>query len=343
MLKTVGYLAIIALLLSVVLQRPVKDADFLWNNYQKRLSTVLGHEIKLQPPYFKRFNSALKEAPEKKQTISVLDSFKLNKCHLGQLIANQNSILGKVALSSQQLIYHVKFIQLAPACIKALSIEHPMLANQLREELIRKKQRAYAQFNTFINSEKTIAALLFSSHESLEFDATLKGINPLENALTRLLIVKTAIKQQRWEDADIDELEKHLSLLHQHSFLKKYMRSLVINMHQLKMTNDFLEQYSNLVQCQTGRSNQKLPILKNVFNKYYLADIQAYLSRMNSVHFRLNKLLIALFEDTQYQQLIEHYFSDDPTALPATLILEIKRHVKWWQAVQNNCGSLRPE
>ncbi|PKG75334.1 hypothetical protein CXF86_08140 [Shewanella sp. GutCb] len=69
MLKTVGYLAIVALLLSVVLQRPVKDADFLWNNYQMRLSTVLGHEIKLQPISFKRFNSALKEAPEKKKTI----------------------------------------------------------------------------------------------------------------------------------------------------------------------------------------------------------------------------------------------------------------------------------
>lgn len=177
----------------------------------------------------------------------------------------------------------------------------------------------------------------------MELDGTLKGINPLENALARLLSVKTAIKQQRWEDADIEELEKHLSLLHQHSFLKKYMRSLAINMHQLKMTNDFLEQYSNLVQCQTGRSNLKLPILKNVFTKYYLADIQTYLSRMNSVYFRLNKRLIALFEETQYQQLIEHYFSEDPTALPTTLTLEIKRHVKWWQAVQNSCGSLRPK
>nr|WP_283104283.1 DUF3080 family protein [Shewanella gelidimarina] len=331
------------MLLSVILQRPVKDAEFLWNNYQKRLSTVLGHEIRLQPTSFKRFNSALKEAPEKKQTISLLDSFKLSECHLGQLIANKNSILGKVALSSQQLIYHVKFIQLAPACIETLSIKHPMLADQLREELISKKQHAYSQFNTFIHSDRTIAALLFSSHESLPFDGTLKGINSLENALARLLSVKVAIKQQRWEDADIEELEKHLSLLHQHSFLKKYMRSLAINRYQLKMTNDLLESYSTLVQCQTGRSNQKLPILKNIFTKYYLADIQAYLSRMNSVYFRLNKPLIALFEETQYQQLIEHYFSEDPTALPATLTLEIKRHVKWWQAVQDTCGPLRPE
>lgn len=336
-----GYLAVVILLLSVVLQRPVKDADFIWTNYQQRLSTTFGNDITTEPFFMKRFATPIKQQFEKKKTISLLDSFKLDSCNLGQLISYKNSILGKVALSSQQMIYHVKFIQLAPTCIELLKFEHPKLADQLKNELVNKRQRAYKQFNMFMSSDKTIAALLFSSHGSLGFDGTLKGINQLEDAIANLLQLKLAIKQQQWEDLNINQLEMHLSLLHQHSFLKQYMRSLAINSHQLRMTNDYLEHNANLILCQEGRSNEKLSILKNIFTKFYLGDIQAYLSRMNSVHFRLNEPIIALFEETEYQKKVEYYFSDHPTALPSRLTFEVKRHVKWWQALQDNCGSLR--
>lgn len=65
-------------------------------------------------------------------SIGMLDLWAIRQCRLHQVIADHNSALGKVAVSSERLMYMLDFLRWAPPCAKLLSEDgNPELAATL--------------------------------------------------------------------------------------------------------------------------------------------------------------------------------------------------------------------
>ncbi|WP_028762581.1 DUF3080 family protein [Shewanella colwelliana] len=337
-INTTSLLLIAALLVSGC--QPNKDADFVWHDYTKRLESVL--EIPFEPADF--IPLTLPKAAHQTPTrlnISILQSFKLNHCKLGALIADHNSSLGKVAPPSQRLIYHIRFIQLAPECIEAL--DDSALINALTIGLAQKQQQALDVFTQMITRDKSINKRLFIGYDSLTLDNMQHGRLEFESALSRLNGIKQQIISQDWQQIAIQDLEQTLAIFHHQPLLNQYLRSLSLSVFELRELNDYLFQHQARVLCRPGHVNQQQAILQNVFHKYYLAQTQAYLSQLNQLHYRLSEPMQQLFEDTIYQDYVNAHFADNDDALPTHLKRQMKRHVKWWKAFRTRCNIPQPQ
>lgn len=312
-----------------------KDVDYLWQDYGQRLSNVIEHPY-TAADFVPQQISRPKPVTRPSQTISILETLSLSHCQLGTLIADHNSTLGKVAPPSQQFIYQIRFIQLAPACIATL--EAGPLRRELTQALKQKQDGAMEDFNRVLTRDRSITQSLFIGYDSLVLDKTHAGRFELESALGQLLDIKRAIAQQAWQQIDTKQIEPTLALLAHQSLLPKYLRSLSYSQAQLVALNDYLTEHAASITCRPGHANHKQEILQNVFHKFYLAQIQAYLSQLNQLHYRLNEPLLALFEGSSYQGFIELHFGEQQDALPAKLKTQMRRHVKWWQAFRESCN-----
>ncbi|MCG9754311.1 DUF3080 domain-containing protein [Shewanella insulae] len=317
-----------------------KDVDYLWQDYSQRLAHVI--EQPYSPASFvptQVTRPRVQEPPS--PTISILETLSLGHCPLGRLIADHNSTLGKVAPDSQQLIYQIRFIQLAPACIDTL--EEGELKTKLKQALEQKQANAMTYFHRVLTRDKSITRSLFIGYDSLVLDEMHAGRFELESAIGQLLTIKRHIKQRRWQQIDTTQIESTLALMAHQTLLQRYLRSLAYSRAQLTSLNDYLQAHGASVACRPGHANRKQEILQNVFHKYYLAQTQAYLSQLNQLHYRLSEPLIALFGDTGYQTFIEHYFGEQPGALPDQLKTQMRRHVEWWQAFRESCNIPPPK
>ena len=63
---------------------------------------------------------ALAPAREDTDTLSIIDFLALSGCELQANIAKRNTTMGRSASASQQLIFDLEFIRLAPDCIEKL-------------------------------------------------------------------------------------------------------------------------------------------------------------------------------------------------------------------------------
>ncbi|QYJ89532.1 DUF3080 family protein [Shewanella halotolerans] len=316
-----------------------KDVDYLWQNYSQRLAHVIDQPY--SPPEFKPMQLGKADRQEQASlTISILDTLSLGHCPLGRLIADHNSTLGKVAPPSQQLIYQISFIQLAPACIDTL--DEGELKNKLTQALQQKQAHAMSYFNRVLTRDKSFTKSLFIGYDSLVLDEMRAGRFELESAIGQLLSIKDHIKQRQWQQIDTAQIEPALALMAHQTLLQRYLRSLAYSQAQLIALNDYLQLHSASVACRPNHANRKQEILQNVFHKYYLAQTQAYLSQLNQLHYRLSEPLLALFAGSNHQAFIEHYFGEQPGALPEQLKSQMRRHVKWWQVFRESCNIAPP-
>ena len=336
MLKTLMF---ISLLLSLAGCQRAKDVDYLWQDYSQRLAHVINQAY--SPPPFEPLQLGKAKITEQTPiTISILETLSLGHCPLGRLIADHNSTLGKVAPPSQQLIYQIKFIQLAPACIDTL--EASPLKTRLTRALEQKQDNAMQYFNRVLTRDRSITKSLFIGYDSLVLGEMRAGRFELESAIGQLLSIKRNITQGLWQQIDTTQIEPALALMAHQTLLQRYLRALAYSQAQLHGLNDYLSTHSASVACRPGHANRKLEILQNVFHKYYLAQTQAYLSQLNQLHYRLSEPLLALFEGSSHQPFIDHYFGQQPDALPEQLKTQMRRHVKWWQAFRQSCNIQPP-
>jgi len=69
------------------------------------------------------------------ETINILQFLEIRDCELGHLVAERNSVLGKVAVPSQRLVYEINLLRTGDACLKVLGKDHSKLAGKLKREL----------------------------------------------------------------------------------------------------------------------------------------------------------------------------------------------------------------
>lgn len=73
------------------------------------------------------------------QSLDVIEFLQISRCELQQIVAERNSVLGKLAEPSYRLAYELRFLELGETCLDLVGDDHPALAQTLRQTLEQKR------------------------------------------------------------------------------------------------------------------------------------------------------------------------------------------------------------
>ncbi|GAB2930116.1 DUF3080 family protein [Rheinheimera gaetbuli] len=309
------------------------NGDKVFKNYQQRLARVLATEA-IQTPM--PAAAALAEPRDVKQPLPDLrldltDTFATRRCGLDTLIGERNSSLGRVYSASKQLSYELRFLSQLQNCLSQ-SWDNTALLQQLQQVYQHKQDSVHVAFNNMLLTDDTLRKQLFGVRESLPLSDT-AGQSETWQALTELTQLQQFIRDQNWQAAGAIDIEQQLQLLYQYNFIGRLQHSLRLSSHQLAQLNLMLASVKPEQLCQPRPDKQQLDILANIFNKYFIAQVQQYTVNLERYHQQLWPLLEALYRDTPLQPALQQRFDGNYQQMRT----ELSNHVKWWQSVNSQC------
>jgi len=278
--------------------------------------------------------------------IGLLDLVSLERCGLEELVAERNSVLGKVMQPSQQLLYEHRLLGRARDCVDTLRA-HPQLDEELLEtlsEVVDAKERDLPRI--YWNAT-------FSSQEMAEHFSLAVELLPLQleadpqaqqEALYYLRDLHAGLGYSATEVVS-EELEGHLFQLNNGHYGGRMLRSLDALSYYLTDVADVLTQrQAERPLCPQGVPTPRAEVLQTIFLKFYSGQVQPYMAR---VHREGHAWVDAVEQLAARQDTMPPAFatyraavlaSEEPSAPWPRFVRAIDGHTKAWQAVLQSCG-----
>lgn len=332
----------------------IQAPDAMFENYLYRLANVTGFSAESSQESIQLLSYPRKRditVPVTEIRVGLLDFVDFEECGLMHEISVRNSSLGRVQADSSRLLYEIRFFQGIKKC-----------ENQLRqsENPIDDRETAFLQRLAGIRKQKeeVLPAIYwnatFSSPEFRSFvslatdpfqDAKDIALTELEAAFGAL----TGIGQKLYSDSTIiskSELEKHYFSLNAGRTGGKLLKGMQLAEFHLAKGTQILQQTAKANKlCPMGKKTQKAGYLHNVFLKFYIGEVQPYLSRLHQSGQTLLPRLDELFKAQRVSApaAFNRYYAamlDPHSTLGVWKKFErqIKLHTKSWQSVLDQCG-----
>lgn len=306
-----------------------------WQDYRERLTRVLdvelaGPETGLTPPAL----PSVKTAPEfTEQTISLVELARLHPCGLDSLISERNSSLGKVMTAAVALDYELKLLDLLPSCIRL-----PDLPSEFKQRLssirAHKLQQLPARFQAILTTDQTLRTQLQGSKRGID---GMSGQSLTHQALQNLHSTAVALRAfsqsqdvtprppaalltQPWMQA--------LSDLHQSQRLADLQHSL--RQHLLEITSLNAALAAVALTCPSGQR----AVMDQILQQIFIGRLQPMLAQTDQSITELSPLLLALYDQSPWRELIHARYLEPKRQLQQ----QLKRHVSWWQSYQQRCA-----
>ncbi|MGD8118701.1 DUF3080 domain-containing protein [Vibrio sp. TRT 29B02] len=254
-------------------------------------------------------------------SIGLLDSYQLRQCGLFNLIAERNSVLGKVADEFRNYDYQNALLDGLSRCINSPQLD-PELQQVLAEIGAHKRaQLALHQWNLLFTSEAMQKQLQGSQWLEANLGQTVSEVN---EALTRLNL---AFHQSEEKTIDVQEtLEKN-------NIVGNLNYSLVMATSKLNLVTLQLTEYDHSVLCQPNRNTTKYQYLNNVFEQQYVAKVQPYMAQLDRYYQNLSANLTLFAPQPDIHNYV-YPLAQNHQAFR----LAIRRHVDYWQQLFKRCG-----
>lgn len=299
--------------------------------------------------------------PIKTVTIGLLDSYELRKCGLFHLIAEKNSILGKVQdqfrefdyqqaliLGIRQCLTHVDALSEEQTADNVSSQRSPQISLQLSKQLDEILNIKLAQ------QPRYIANLLFTSNvmreqltgtQWLEVDyakidaAILSGMDVINQAYRRTLAIQSSHliddgknkHSSHRNSGEIGSVTDYQEGLEKHQAIGALLFSLNNTTRWLNTITQQLTLHDDKIRCEPNRDRTQFRYLKNVFDLFFAKQIQAYLALLDARYYEIQPYL------TLFQQAHPNY--QYPLAsIHANFRNATLEHVKYWQTLFTRCG-----
>jgi len=287
------FVRLILVSLILLLSACNKDGISVSNDYLNRLQSVLEIELELNKP-----NTTLR-FPQRRQlksdnsnsVLSIREFLSLRQCKLHTVIAQRNSLMGKVALPSQLLFNDLQILQHAPACIEKLNASNQ---SNLAEKLVDYQQQKIQHL------DHSLWQAILGEQENMQFwrvreqpanypqsfnnDAT-KNIKHLLQFVQQ---VQHGVYDLNAQQAD--QIEQHLQQLSLADAGTLFQRLIQIKI-DLEIANKVIVKRMKKPLCLTGQPTQKSRYFKNVVNQFFISKVQ-----VEAVHLT-----------QRYQQLMSDY------------------------------------
>lgn len=308
-------------------------AQSLMDDYAKRLGRTLALELQdpapldLQPlPSITTTRADIAET-----SITLVELVATRACGLDVLLGERNSSLGKVMPPSQRLKYELNFLKQVQPCLT-----HPDIAPDLQQKLTAiasdKTRQIDKHWQNFLQQDETLRQQLHP-YRSLSEPNSVAGVAETMQALHSLLTLQKSIVEQNWQQASSINPEQALEALYKANTLSQLQQSLRFSQNWLQSLNQQLDRVDLTAQCPAGKHSDKAEILNTILLQYFIGKVQVYLAQVDGTYQQLYPLLKQLYQGTALEQPISQRFEVPNTELKA----ELKRHVIWWKAVQQQC------
>jgi Protein of unknown function (DUF3080) len=308
-------------------------ALYMMDDYTSRLSRTLALEIQDPAPLDLRPLPSITttRADITESSITLVELVATRACGLDLLLGERNSSLGKVMTPSQRLKYELAFLKQVQPCLT-----HPDIAPDLQQKLAAiasdKAALIDKHWQNFLQQDETLRQQLHP-YRNLSEPNSVAGVADTMQALHSLLALKKSIVEQNWLQASSINPEQALEALYKANTLSQMQQSLRFSQNWLRSLNHQLDRVDLTAQCPAGKSSDKAEILNTILLQYFIGKVQVYLAQVDGTYQQLYPLLQQLYQGTDLAQPISQRFEVPNTELKA----ELKRHVIWWKAVQQQC------
>ena len=256
-------------------------------------------------------------------SIGLIDSYQLRQCGLFNLIAERNSVLGKVADEFRNYDYQVALLEGVGHCLSNNELE-PEIVELLREiEQQKLAQFPLHQWNLIYASEAMQSQMRGSQWLRADIgDQVRQTSDALEHINQALNIPLVSGKTTEVQEG----LEKSSTLGDLYYSLSRASAELDTITQQLTTFD------ANII-CGKQRDTTKFRYLNNVFEQQYIDRVQPYIAQLDGYYQQLAPQL-AMF-DAQ-PELHSYYFpiQDAHQAFRSST----RRHVDYWQQLFKRCG-----
>jgi len=319
---------------------PDSGPEYL-DNYTKRLSTAVEEALPaygslIAPPRVS--DATIAPIPIDNSSINVVDFLSLADCELQINIGRRNSLLGRHASPSQQLLLDLEFLALAPACIKILSEAGESTLAFSLEVISKNKQNQLAPriFNALFTEVEwrdfwRVPAALQSYPDNTGGDL-LDSLHWLDRQVQVWLSGE--------QTADAQELERHLAVIRtgDGGYL---LLAAAMQARELERASATLQQRERPF-CPGGSATETTRIIERVVLKYFIGDVQPWLAKLNR---RENEMLtIVRSIETQLGDTLTPSYEAWKTArdeLLDKLTIVPLAHVAVIKAVLSDCHGLQ--
>ncbi|MGF1761260.1 DUF3080 domain-containing protein [Photobacterium sagamiensis] len=270
--------------------------------------------------------------------IGLLDAYELRKCELFHLIAERNSVLGKVQDKTHQLRYELLLVNGLSRCI-SMQEEDSELQAELKQ-LHQKKQQQLPRYfwNMLVTGDEwrkqfTLLSVPFSLGQ-------FPGFVENQEAMRHLAGLVGSISQQQPIPAKSAEaLLFHQQQIHIFRYFGQLFYSLARTRDWLITTTEMLEAHEQLIICGPNRNQQKAEYLSNVFYRFFVSDIQPYLSELDSQYRQLQPDLQKVFTiiPSGMTSFIPYQKQHIDGAIYQSFRQATLSHVKFWQRTFDRC------
>ncbi len=261
-------------------------------------------------------------------SIGLLDSYELRKCGLFNLVAEKNSVLGKVQDQFRNFDYQVQVSYGIERCLTSPNISSA-LKTQLASIQQQKLKQLPAHFTNLVFSSDAMRQQLEAT-EWLSVEQG-RGSTPVIQAFNH---IDSGFSGSETLDytSTLNALTPYQEVLEKNAVLGPLSYSMLNAANKLNVITQQLKGHDETIICGQGRNTTKFRYLRNVFNEFFIGEIQPYLAKVDSIYNELNPLID--FVDTShenYQYPIKQYHQDFRAAT--------KEHIEYWQNLFKRCGA----
>ncbi|MGR5368128.1 DUF3080 family protein [Photobacterium damselae] len=275
--------------------------------------------------------------------IGLLDAYELRQCGLFHLIAERNSVLGKVQDKTRQLRYEILFLQGLRTCLATLDTKTVLYQQLVSIEQQKQQQIPQYLWNMLFTGEEwrkqfVINYQWINSKQQNGFHSFLDAVR-LVNYLSQSTEQQAIIPSNQ-----LDLLLQSQAKLYKNPYFGRLLYSIAQSTAWLNTITHMLKDHQESVYCGPGRNNQKAQYLNNVFYKYYSQDIQSYLATLSSQYQQLQPLLLELYQHSlrhgitpspQMSRYSQYYFANHLYRNFKQATLE---HVEYWKTLFKRCN-----
>ncbi|MBQ4799058.1 DUF3080 family protein [Pseudoalteromonas sp. MMG006] len=304
--------------------------------YVERLSSTLDVAA-IEPNLLKQL-SLLPPAPLEKNniTLSIVELAGISHCKLNVLISEHNNQLGKTASAAGKFKYQINFIQSAQICLNSLDKNSPIFS-KIQKAKTYKQTHLMHYFNTMLFKERELNQTWQLT--STELNKEPAGYSDTLHALKQLVIIKEQISTQQFNSINANAIFSALEQLNKYQFNQALIQSARMQVVLNNSATDFVKTLDLNDLCPEGKHNKKAKIISNVFQKFYLKDIQPYQAQLTGYLEELQPLYKELwFGQSITSESINNLIKPKSnTNLLNLLKSSAKNHVIWWQRFYKTC------
>ena len=268
-------------------------------DYQQRVQTILETEFELPQQKalnFPRTRDINKEFEKlnKKHTISVREFLSLRECKLHIVLAQRNSLMGKVSVPSQILFNDLEILTYTPRCIEYLKQSNNLtMKNKLEVYLAEKQKEITVSLWRAILGSNENAQFWHPNDQPENYPQSLNQESVANiKALTKI-VGKIKSGEYSLSKQQQIEIEQNLKGL-QNGDAGFLFHQLQEQADALQVANKSIEARIKKPLCFTDNSTEKARYFRNVVNKFFIEQVQVYAVSLNQRYTQLMDVYLEL-------------------------------------------------